>query len=74
MKKLISQMTDEDKQRFIYVIGTMCLRIGEGFNSKQIADEIDLHPYQVDENIIELLYTIRKRIGVWRFIKTIFIK
>lgn len=74
MKKTVFQMNEVEKQRDIEVIGTTVQMLEEGRAIFQIAQRLNLHGWQVSENIDEILYIIRKRIGLWRFIKTIFIK
>ena len=74
MKKTVFQMTEAEKKRHVEVVGTTVQMVEEGFADFQIAQKLNLYPWQVKENIIEILYVIRKRIGIWEFIKTIFIK
>ena len=74
MKKTVSMMTPEEKQKAIEVIGTTVLMLEEGYGAWQIAAKLKLHPWQVTSNIDEILCIIRKSIGKKRFIKSIFIK
>lgn len=74
MKKTVFQMTAEEKKRHVEVVGTTVQMVEEGRGTWQIAEKLRLHPYQVEENIDEILYILRKRLGLKRFIKSIFIK
>ena len=74
MKKTVLQMTADEKKRHVEVVGTTVQMVEEGRGTWQIAEKLNLHPYQVEENIDEILYILRKRLGLKRFIKSIFIK
>ena len=74
MKKTVFQMNETEKQRQVEVIGTIVQMLEEYHTYHRIGERLNLEDWQVYDNIIEILYIIRKRIGVWRFIKTIFIK
>lgn len=74
MKKTVFQMTPEEKQRQIEVIGTTVQMLEEYHSYHKIAERLNLEDWQVYDNIMEILYIIRKRIGIRYFIKSIFIK
>lgn len=67
-------MTEKDKQKFIVVDGKIMLGLEMGDSIWDIANSVNLEPWQVNHNIDEMLYTIRKRVGWKRYIKALFRK
>lgn len=74
MKKRAFEMTKEERERAVYVIGNTVLMLEEGYSFERIASELDLNLNQVIENTYEILYQIRRRVGKWNFFKSLFIK
>ena len=74
MLKQVSSMTEEEKQKFIEVNGKTILYLVEQRSLFDMAKKLDLEPWQVDHNIDELLYELRKSLGWKRYIKALFIK
>lgn len=74
MRKPAYLMNDLEKERYKEVHGTTLLMLEEMYSTWQIAKAINLHPWQVEANIDEMLYILRKRVGLKRFLKTIFVK
>ena len=74
MLKHVFSMTKEEKQKFIEVNGKTILYLVERRSLFDIANKLDLKPWQVDHNIDELLYELRKSLGWKRYIKALFIK
>ena len=74
MLKQVFSMTEEEKQRFIEVNGQTILYLIERRSLFDMAKKFDLEPWQVDHNIDELLYELRKNLGWKRYIKELFIK
>ena len=74
MLKQIFSMTEEEKQKFIEVNGKTILYLVEQRSLFDMAKKLDLEPWQVDHNIDELLYELRKSLGWKRYIKALFIK
>lgn len=74
MLKRVFDMSEEEKQKFIEVNGKTILYIAERRSLFDMAKRLDLEAYQVDHNIDEMLYEIRKCFGVRRIIKSLFIK
>lgn len=74
MLKQVFSMTEEEKQRFIEVNGQTILYLIERRSLFDMAKKFDLEPWQVDHNIDELLYELRKNLGWKRYIKALFIK
>jgi len=74
MKKLIFNMTEEEKQRLSEVCGTSITMIAQMYSDKQIADKVGLNPMQVRDNAYEMLYTLRNYVGRWEFFKLLFWK
>lgn len=74
MLKRVHQMNEEEKKRFVDITGRMVLYIEEMRSLPYMAKELDLYAWQVDHNIDELLYQLRKSLGWKRYIKALFIK
>lgn len=75
MKKTVSQMTKEERERAAMVIGTTILMLEEKRSIIDIGKEVGLDAWQVDSNIREMLYHIRRHLGKTEAIKEIlFIK
>ena len=74
MLKQVFSMTEEEKQKFIEVHGKTILYLVEQRSLFDMAKKLDLEPWQVDHNIDELLYELRKSLGWKRYIKALFIK
>lgn len=74
MKKTVFEMTEEERARAVEVIGNTILMMEEGYGPADIAEKLNLNKDQVVENVYEELYVIRRAIGKWNFIKSLFIK
>ena len=72
--KLVNEMSEETKKKFVNTIGITVLCLSEGKCSYHISKELKLPPWQVDRNIDELIYTLRHTLGWKRFIRALFIK
>ena len=70
----ISTMKEKQKQRFVDITGKTVLYLAEGRSLYYMAERLDLEPSQVNHNIDELLYELRKSLGWKRYIKALFIK
>lgn len=70
----VYKMTEEEKKKFVNTIGITVLGLSEGKCSYHIAKELKMNPHQVNHNIDELIYTLRKTLGWKRFIKAMFMK
>ena len=74
MLKHVISMTEEEKQRFIDVNGKIILYLAERRSLFDMAKRLNLESWQVNHNIDEMLYDLRKSIGWKRYIKALFIK
>lgn len=74
MLKEVINMTEEEKQRFIDVNGKTILYLVERRSLFDMAGRLNLEAWQIDHNIDELLYELRKSLGWKRYIKALFIK
>lgn len=74
MLKEVNNMTEEEKQRFIDVNGKTILYLVERRSLFDMAERLNLESWQIDHNIDELLYELRKSLGRKRYIKALFIK
>ena len=73
MLKRVHQMNEEEKKRFVDIVGRTVLYIEEQRSLYDMANKLDLHAWQVNYNIDELLYQLRKHLGWKRYIKALFI-
>ena len=72
--KQIFNMTEEEKKKYVNTMGVIMLNIAERKSIYQMADEVKLDAYQVNHNIDEMLYTLRKSLGWRRYLKALFMK
>lgn len=74
MKKTTAEMILEEREKLAEIHGTTLVMLEQGYSDRQIADKLGLEDWQVRWNIDEILWIIRKRIGLRRFIESIFIR
>lgn len=74
MFKHIFTMTEEEKRTLSEMNGKILLWITEGRHIGYMSEKLNMHPYQIEHNIDEMLYVLLKQVGVRRFIKTLFRK
>ena len=74
MFKRTFMLTDEEKRKVSEMTGKIMRWILEGRSKVYMAEQLKLDPWQVDHNIDETLYTLRKQIGRWRYLKILFMK
>ena len=67
-------LTDEEKYVISEMTGKIMLWILEGRSIRYMSEKLKLHPQQVEHNIDETLYILRKQVGKWRYIKMLFVK
>lgn len=67
-------MNDEDKRKVSEMCGKMMLWILEGQSIGYMSEKLDLPPWQIEANMDEMLYTLRKQVGIRRFLRTLFYK
>lgn len=74
MFKSLKDMTENERQELSTMNGNTILWLEEGCDIQNISEKLELEPCQVEHNIDEILYVIRKRLGLKRYIKTLFRK
>lgn len=74
MLKRVFNMTEEEKQKFIEMNGKTILYLVERRSLFDIANKLEMKPWEVGHNIDELLYELRKSLGWKRYIKALFRK
>ena len=67
-------MTEIEKQQLSKIIGDTFIMLEESYGIEQIAKELKLEPWQVEYNIDDILYRLRRRLGWRRYIRTMFMK
>ena len=70
--KHVISMNEEEKHLFSKTIGNTLLWIEEGGSIAYMSDKLHLSPMEVEHNIDEMLYALRRQVGIKRFIKTLF--
>lgn len=68
------KLTEEQKQQ----IGDMCAKIIrwslEGRHRGYMCEQLNMHPKTLEYNIDEMLYVLRKEVGLRRYLKNLFMK
>lgn len=72
--KQVHEFTKEDKINYAAMCGSILLWIIENRSTAYMAENLNLKPYMVEHNIDGMLYDLRKRVGVKRYIKALFRK
>ena len=67
-------MTEIEKQQLSKIIGDTFIMLEESYSIEQIAKELKVEPWQVEYNIDDILYRLRRRLGWRRYIRTMFMK
>lgn len=67
-------LTEEEKHKVSDMCGDIMLWMLEGRSIGYMSEKLNLPPWQVEANIDEMLYTLRKQVGKRRFLKILFIK
>ena len=65
-------LTDEQKKKVSEMDGKIILWILEGRSVGYMSDKLNLPPWQIQANIDEMLYILKKQVGIKRFIKALF--
>ena len=65
-------LTDEQKKKVSEMDGKIILWILEGRSVGYMSDRLNLPPWQIQANIDEMLYILKKQVGIKRFIKALF--
>jgi len=74
MKKKVYQMAGEEKEKMAEMSGSIILWIAEGRSIQFMCDALKLSRDKVEWNIDEILYIIKRQVGIRRFIKILFTK
>lgn len=74
LSKQVCNMTDEEKQKLVDACGSIILWTEEARSIGYMCDNLNLLPWQIEANINEMLYVLRKRIGIRRYLKILFMK
>ena len=72
VRKQVCNMTDGEKEKFVKMIGSIILWEDEARSIKYMSDKLNLEPWAIDENIDEILYILRKRVGIWHYLRILF--
>lgn len=67
-------LTEEEKQKVSEMTGKIMLWLLEGRHIGYMSENLNLPPWAIEANIDETLYTLRKHVGKWRYLKMLFKK
>lgn len=67
-------LTMDEKYRVGQMSGKIMTGILEGRSDDTIGDSIGLPGFAVENNIDEMLYTLRRRVGLKRYLKILFMR
>lgn len=67
-------LTEEEKRKVSEMTGKIMLWMLEGRSRVYMAENLKLDPWMIEANIDETLYTLRKNVGRWRYLKMLFVK
>ena len=67
-------LTEEEKKQVGEMCGKIVLWILEGQSTGYMAENLKMHPRQVNDNICELLYILKKKVGLKQFLRVLFWK
>ena len=68
------RLTTKEREQVSEMVGKIMLGILAGRSDRYIADTCGVSVQELNHNIDETLYTLRKKVGVWRYIKMLFVK
>lgn len=74
MFKRTFELTEEDRRQISEMTGNILIWILEGRSIIYMSEKLHLAPWEVEANIDEILYILRKQVGKRRFFKTLFVK
>lgn len=72
--KRTSLLTNDEKKKVSDMTGKIMLHILEGRNIRYMSEKLNLHPFEIEYNIDEALYTLRRQVGLKRYLKILFFK
>lgn len=67
-------LNDDEKQQVAEMSGKIILWILEGRSIGYMSDQLNLNPQEIEANIGETLYILRKYVGRNCYFKTLFVK
>ena len=67
-------LTEEQKRKVGEMHGKILFWILEGRSIVYMAKQLKLSPREIEENIDQTLYTLRKQVGIKRYIQILFWK
>lgn len=70
----ICNRTEEEKERFVKTSGDILLKLCEGYNIWQIAEQFDMTPEDVQTDIYIMNYILRQQMGKKEYLKQLLIK
>lgn len=74
MFKKFFEMTEDERKKLAEMTGKIMLWIEEGRSIGYMSEKLNINPQQVECNINEMLYVLRKQVGRKRFLKIFFMK
>ena len=72
--KSTTLLTTKEREQVSVMVGKIMLGILGGMGDKQIASACKISVQELNHNIDETLYTLKNKVGVWRYRKMLFVK
>ena len=67
-------LTEEEKHKVSDMCGDIMLWMLEGRSIGYMSEKLKLKPWEVEENLNETLYVLRKKVGIRRYLRILFYK
>lgn len=74
MFKRTLQLTTKERHKVAEMSGKTMLHILEGDSMARMSENLKLEPWQIQHNIDEALYTLKRYVGWKRYLKILFTK
>ena len=68
------KLTSEERQEVADMTGKIMLWIMERRSMDYMSEQLKLHPMEIERNIEEILYELRKQVGWRRYLRILFWK
>ena len=72
--KPTNRLTTKEREMASEMVGKIMLGILAGGGDNYIADTCGISVQELNHNIDETLLTLKNKVGLWRYIKLIFVK
>ena len=67
-------LTEKERHEVSQMSGEIIRWILEGRGIWYMSEKLNMPPQEVESNICEMLYVLRKEVGIWRYLRILFWK